>query len=150
MSINRVGKLISQKPQSKFKIPVDNSEEIFVPRIKTKPNALVALDVAPVYSNKGNIKQPSKHPYQYEIEVFGPTERQSMKYEPIKPRPLNETPLKFIDTSEALQELVQELKNQTEIAVDIEENCWRSFLVSIIFNNRVSNENYSNFIFARD
>ena len=60
------------------------------------------------------------HPYDYEIQVFKPTEAQLKEVEPIKPLPLKDTPLVLVETEEQLQEMVKQLNTVSEFAVDLE------------------------------
>lgn len=117
------------KPQDKFRIPVDNSENPFVPRINSKPNALVPLDVSQVFSKRGRLVKSSSHPYDFEISSLTFSEDQFNKCDPISWLPLEATPLKFVDTIDQLKTLVEKLKSCTEIAVDLEGHTRRSFLV---------------------
>lgn len=118
------------KPQQKFRVPPDNSEWPFAPRIKEKPNALIPLDVSPIENKKGKIIQPHRHPYQFEIDALEYDEAECGNVEAVEPLPLQVTALTFIDDVAGLRHLVQVLQDCTEIAVDLEENCIRSFLVS--------------------
>ena len=60
------------------------------------------------------------HPYDYEIQVFQPTEAQLKEVEPIKPLPLEGTPLVLVETEEQLQDMVEQLKSVSAFAVDLE------------------------------
>ena len=60
------------------------------------------------------------HPYDYEIQVFQPTEAQLKEVEPIKPLPLEDTPFVLVETVEQLQDMVKQLKTVSEFAVDLE------------------------------
>lgn len=122
------------KPQDKFRIPVDNSKHPFVSRIKSKPNALVPLDVSAMFSKRGRLVNSCWHPYEYEINALTFTDDQIKKCDPIDWLPLNETPLQFVDTIEQLSGVVEKLKLCTEIAVDLEGHTRRSFLVNAIEN----------------
>lgn len=119
------------KPQDTFCVPVDNSRNPFVPRIKSKPNALVPLDVSPAFSKRGRILKNGSHPYEYEINSLTFPEDQIKKCEPINWLPMEQTPLRFVDTVEQLITVVEQLKMCTEIAVDLEGHTRRSFLVKI-------------------
>lgn len=122
------------KPQDKFRIPVDNSKQPFVSRIKSKPNALVPLDVSAMFTKRGRLANSCWHPYEYEINALSFSEDQIRKCDPTDWLPLNETPLQFVDTIEQLTDVVEKLKLFTEIAVDLEGHTRRSFLVNAIEN----------------
>lgn len=117
------------KPQDKFRVPVDNSKHPFVPRIKSKPNALVPLDVSAGYSKRGRLVNGCPHPYEHEINSLTFSDDQIKKCVPVDWLPLDETPLRFIDTVDQLTAVVETLKLCTEIAVDLEGHTRRSFLV---------------------
>lgn len=118
------------KPQLKFRVPVDNNDYPFIPRISVKPNAIIPLDTSPIENKKGRIIEWARHPYEIEIDALGYGEDfDSSKIVPIEPLPLDETPLTFIDKLDDLHKLVDNLQKCTEIAVDLEENCIRSYLV---------------------
>jgi exosome complex exonuclease RRP6 len=59
------------------------------------------------------------HPYEYELDMFNPPEHQLTKVEPKLPR-TEHIPLKFVDSLEDLNAMVKQLKNVTELAVDLE------------------------------
>lgn len=118
------------KPQDKFRVPVDNSKHPFVSRITSKPNALVPLDVSAMFSKRGRLVNNSWHPYEYEISALTFSEDQIKKCDPINWRPLNETPLQFVNTIKQLAGLVEKLKICSEIGVDLEGHTRRSFLVN--------------------
>lgn len=117
------------KPQQKFRVPPDNTDWPFMPRIKVKPNALIPLDVSPIETKKGKIIQPYRHPYQFEIDALEYDEAKCGVVQVVEPLPLQVTALTFIDDVIGLRQMVQVLQDCTEIAVDLEENCIRSFLV---------------------
>ena len=52
--------------------------------------------------------------------MFQPTEAQLKEMEPIKPLPLEDTPLVLVETEEQLQDMVEQLKSVSEFAVDLE------------------------------
>lgn len=120
---------INIKPQEKFRVPVDNSFTHFTPNLINKPNALVPLDVGPICTKKGKILQSYKHPYEYEIENFTLTEWQCSYKNLIVPQPLEETELVYINSLKQLFDLVYDLKNEAEIAIDLEGHIKRTFQV---------------------
>jgi len=60
------------------------------------------------------------HPYQYELERFTPPEHQLTRADPIEPREISETPLIMVDRSEQINDLVEDLRQQSIIGVDLE------------------------------
>lgn len=117
------------KPQSKFRIPIDNSLDYFLPNIREKPNALVPLDISPISSKKGKIKQAYKNPYEYEINNFVLNSWQFEANVPVSALSLDQTDIHFIDTLDYLKQIVAKLKTEQELAVDLEGHIWRSFQV---------------------
>ncbi|VVC94326.1 unnamed protein product [Leptidea sinapis] len=116
-----------QRPQ--FKIPVDNSENFWIPKIAYKPNAEKPLELMTLY-NKDGVPCGIEHPYKYELELYQPPK---WALEPDKeshnfPRKLNETPLTFINTQSQLNDLLRHLETVTEFAVDLEHHSYRSYL----------------------
>lgn len=43
---------VKEKPQVRFKTPVDNSPSPFVPKLKEKPNSIKPLSILPEYNSK--------------------------------------------------------------------------------------------------
>lgn len=124
-----------QKPQLKFKIPVDNSEETpFKPRLTTKPNALVPfkdtmVNPEPVWEDTVEIIDPPYYaqPYEYEIDNQPYPEKVLTKSEPISPQDWSSTKATWVDTVEALNKMIEELKKLEEIAVDLEHHDFRTY-----------------------
>lgn len=114
---NQTKRLISQQVL-KFDFPflqVDNSRLPFRPKISHKPNALTPLD----------LRNWSKHPYSQEIHSL--QEPQSKVPAPTAALPLASTPLLMITTVEELQVLLPQLKQCTELAIDLEHHSLRSY-----------------------
>ena len=87
------------KPQVQYQWKIDNScENPCTPNLSEKP----------------------RHPYADAIEAFQPSESQLECREAQAPKPLEETKLTFVDTPEKLQTLLEHLRQQSELAVDLE------------------------------
>jgi exosome complex exonuclease RRP6 len=141
------------KPQLLFrKQPQNRPASAFKPLLHTKPHARIplseSLTISPTPEAKEQydanfylcIKECSplrtvidatfryKHPYQIEIDQyqFPPAVRAS--HEPIPFTPVADTKAIFVDTPEAVAEMVAELKQATEIAVDIEHHDKHSYI----------------------
>ncbi|XP_015928084.2 exosome complex component 10 [Parasteatoda tepidariorum] len=112
------------RPQLLFKDKIDNSNTIFVPVIKEKPNSIKPLAIT---LEKNEDKEEFCHPYELEIEKFNPEEEHLQEAELVFPKSLEETPYMFVDTEMLLKEMCQELKIEKEIAVDLEHHSYRSF-----------------------
>lgn len=117
------------KPQEQFRVPIDNSLNYFIPRIKFKPNALTPLDTSPIYSKRGRILIKSQHPYKYEIDSFELASWQLRVQKPINPTRLQDDLPIFVDTYHKLVNMLKELRMCREIAIDLEGHIRRSFLV---------------------
>lgn len=101
----------------KFDFPflhVDNSRLPFKPKISHKPNAQVPLDT----------RNLNIHPYIHEI---GTLEPRSTAFTPFAARPIAETPLIMVTTLEELQKLLPQLKQCSELAIDLEHHSLRSY-----------------------
>lgn len=68
------------------------------------------------------------HPYEYELDRFEPLPDQLIKDEPVKPLPISETPLVEVTEPHQVDELVEELRNCKEFAVDLEHHSYRTFM----------------------
>lgn len=110
------------RPQLMFKDKIDNSCKPWVPRIKEKPNALKPLFI---YMDEDDVT--FNHPYEFELDKFEPPENLLKMISPKMYKPLEDTPLIIVDKPEDLNILIQDLKNYTEIAVDLEHHSYRSF-----------------------
>ncbi|KAG5421938.1 RRP6 [Candida metapsilosis] len=126
-----------EKPQLKFKVPVDNSEqEPFKPKITSKPNALQPWESvnklknpAPVYEDSVEVVDPPYyvHPYEYEIDTQPYPDSILEKSDPIPPQDWSSTSAIWVDTVDGLNEMIDELSKSTEIAVDLEHHDYRSY-----------------------
>lgn len=124
-----------EKPQLKFKVPIDNSESgPFKPKLSSKPHALVPfndslINPEPVYEDSIEIIDPPFYaqPYEYEIDNQPYPDAILAKSDPIPPKDWSTTKAIWVDTVKELQKMVQELKKLTEIAVDLEHHDYRSY-----------------------
>lgn len=115
------------RPQTSFTVPVDNSNNCFVPRLKEKPNSIKPLAILPEYDEDRNIVS-YLHPYEFEIEKFEPTPEMMMEKVPQVTSDINEASYSYVDTLAKLQEMLSELRTVKEIAVDLEHHSYRTFL----------------------
>lgn len=114
---------ILMKPQLKFKDKIDNSNSIWIPKIREKPNALNPL---PDYD--GHPPQLYRHPYFAEISQLQYLKPQVIACKEQVYQPLNEVKCHWVDTEEQLEELSKKLDQVTEFAVDLEHHNYRSYL----------------------
>lgn len=114
-----------ERPQLQFKVKVDNSyEQLFEPKLKEKPNALKPLAIL---LEKYDAIESFCHPYEYELDLYVPKEDFLKCEEPKQALPLSDTPLMMITEPEQVTQLVSELKQQQEIAIDLEYHNYRSY-----------------------
>lgn len=139
------------KPQLRFEHKVDNfSSPPFKPLLRSKPHAVVGLrDSIRLERNEEGVEQyvysyrqtlwsfllpPSDlhyrfvHPYRTEIETLEYPVCIYEKKQPIKYHPFEETTATWVDTKNTLDEMIYELKQATEIAVDLEHHDTRSYI----------------------
>ncbi|KAK4999529.1 exosome nuclease subunit [Elasticomyces elasticus] len=69
-----------------------------------------------------------RHPYQHEIEQYSFPSSTYEQAEPIPYKPFASTTATFVDTEEAVEEMLRELKNAKEIAIDLEHHDTRSYI----------------------
>lgn len=69
----------------------------------------------------------TQHPYVYETRHLSyPTSLFSLA-PPVPPESFEKTPFEYVDTPEALESMIQDLKKASEVAVDLEHYDHRSF-----------------------
>lgn len=116
------------KPQLLFEnVPTNQEQRPFKPLLLSKPHALVALVTEPVALDEDSQLQ-YPHPYQLEIEQYRYPASVYTEADPIPYHPFDTTTAIFVDTEELLDEMVQELKQAKEIAVDLEHHDQRSYI----------------------
>ncbi|RZF46036.1 hypothetical protein LSTR_LSTR004749 [Laodelphax striatellus] len=116
---------ITHRPQIKFKDKIDNRNIPFEPRITEKPNSLKPLAILVEMDEENG--ESFSHPYEYELDLFKPTEEQLSHKEPIRYKALNEVPFLVVNDNKSLEEMMNHLKSQKEIAVDVEHHSYRTF-----------------------
>lgn len=115
------------KPQLLFKIKIDNSNLFpFEPKIKDKPNSLKPLAILAEYDEDGNIVS-YLHPYEFELNKFEVDVEHLKPIKPQTPNELDETQLIFIQNSNELKDMIDEISNESELAVDVEHHSYRTF-----------------------
>lgn len=68
------------------------------------------------------------HPYQTEIETYKYPTSMYLKSEPQQYPPFESTTATFVDTPEALEAMLEELKQAKEIAIDLEHHDNRTYI----------------------
>lgn len=130
----------TQKPQLNFKTPVNNTEKTpFKPKLTSKPNALVPLDqcdqlVTPSTqdldsSNPEDSIDPPYYPQPYSQEIDQQPYPESIltHTDPIPFKDWNSTSAIWVDSVKTLNEMIESLKDCTEIAVDLEHHDYRTY-----------------------
>jgi exosome complex exonuclease RRP6 len=118
-----------EKPQLLFDHPPTNDERgPFKPLLESKPHASVSLGTEPIASDDDDSKLAYPHPYQLEIEQYRYPSSVYTHSEPIPYHPFETTTATFVDTEEALAEMLEELKQAQEIAIDLEHHDNRSYI----------------------
>ena len=112
------------KPQTQFATEVNNYDTTrWRPLLGTKPHAQVPLE-----ESIGSADSGFKHPYAFEIEQL---KYPAAVYEESLPipftRPENSKPV-WVDTMESVREMLKELKQAKEIAIDLEHNDRNSYV----------------------
>ncbi|XP_037948594.1 exosome component 10-like [Teleopsis dalmanni] len=116
------------RPQIKFNIPIDNSNNTpFIPKLTYKPNSLKPLAILPEYDEAGDVVS-YLHPYEFELEKFEMPEEELQQKSPVKPAKVDVVELMHVDTVELLNKALEELRQHKMIAVDVEHHAYRSFL----------------------
>ncbi|KAL7805807.1 ribonuclease H-like domain-containing protein [Trichoderma aethiopicum] len=124
-----------KKPQLDFEIPPNNFPDgPWKPLLTEKPHAKVPLEESLVTFVGDNGTTQYKHPYEPEILTMQYPDRVFQVLDPIPPQPVESTSATWVDTYEGVVEMLQELKQAKEIAVDLEHHDFRTYvgLVSLL------------------
>ncbi|AEY95518.1 FACL001Cp [Eremothecium gossypii FDAG1] len=118
-----------EKPQLLFKTPVDNTElHPFKPLLKEKPHALKPLEESLMLApEEENFPAHYPHPYEYEIDKQPYNDSVLEVRERIDPQPWEATEPIWVDNVESLSQMLDELKEVKELAVDLEHHDYRSY-----------------------
>ena len=129
------------KPQSLFANPPQNNvTSPFKPLLRSKPNAVILLgdSIAPNGDDGMDFDSPVvkgfRHPYAHEIAEYKYPTRVYTTSEPTPSQPYEGTTAVWVDTIEAVHEMLSELKQAKEIAIDLEHHDIRTYvgLVSLL------------------
>ncbi|KAK5173134.1 exosome nuclease subunit [Saxophila tyrrhenica] len=117
-----------EKPQLLFDNKTTNHEERpFKPLLLSKPHASVPLATEPVALNEDSQSQ-YPHPYQLEIEQYRYPPSVYTTADPVPYHPFDATTATFVDSEELLEDMIEELKQANEIAIDLEHHDQRSYI----------------------
>lgn len=134
------------KPQLLFQhVPTNAEKHPFKPLLKSKPHASIPFEQTKMLVKKDQDKENSTtehypHPYQQEIMQYQYPPSVYTEAEPIPYLPYESTTATFVNTEEALQEMLNELKGAKEIAVDLEHHDQRSY-IGIVSLMQISTRN---------
>lgn len=78
------------------------------------------------YNDEGDVES-YLHPYECELDKFEPPASQLAVGAIIEPQDIEKTPLIYIDNESKLKQLLNDLTNCPEIAVDLEHHSYRTF-----------------------
>ncbi|KAI4264188.1 MAG: hypothetical protein L6R42_000702 [Xanthoria sp. 1 TBL-2021] len=123
------------KPQRLFrKVPTNDEAAPFKPLLHSKPNAVVSFEESLVLAPAQDGSMHYNHPYEQEIIQSKYPDSTYVQNEPINYEPFESTTATWVDTPEAVQEMLRDLKSAREIAVDLEHHDVHSYvgLVSLM------------------
>ncbi|KAL8673548.1 MAG: hypothetical protein Q9168_002037 [Polycauliona sp. 1 TL-2023] len=123
------------KPQRLFKkVPTNDETAPFKPLLDSKPNAVVSLEESLVLAATQDGSMHYNHPYEQEIIQSTYPDTAYVKEDPIMYHPFESTTATWVDTPEAVQDMLRDLKSAKEIAVDLEHHDVHSYvgLVSLM------------------
>ncbi|SGZ58822.1 CIC11C00000004084 [Sungouiella intermedia] len=119
---------VTEKPQRNFMVKVDNSDtHPFKPKLTQKPHALKPLHetIKLIAEDQNNLHY--SHPYEFEIMTQPFPDSQLVTQDPKKPIDWTFSEPIWIDDAMGLNEMVKELEQLSEIAVDLEHHDYRSY-----------------------
>ncbi|KAK8196975.1 ribonuclease H-like domain-containing protein [Phyllosticta capitalensis] len=117
------------KPQKLFEhVPTNDADEVFKPLLTSKPNATVPLNQSLTIKKGEDGLSLYQNPYQTEILNYQFPPSVYTKADPIPYTPFESTTATFVDTPEALEAMLAELKKAKEIAIDLEHHDQRTYI----------------------
>lgn len=120
------------KPQLQFDQAPDNQPRgLWTPLLTTKPHAKVPLNESICLTTSkdedGNEYEHHAHPYAEEIRLYEYPQTVETVADPIPPLKWQSTTATLVDTMQGVQEMLAELKQANEIAVDLEHHDYRTY-----------------------
>ena len=125
------------KPQKQFANPPRNNPSTpFKPLLHTKPHALLSLQesIEPEMQddsktdNDRTSDRSFRHPYELEIRKYRYPSKIYGNRAPIEPLPFESTIATWVDTMDKVHEMLAELKQAEEIAIDLEHHENRTYI----------------------
>ena len=123
------------KPQLQFDTPTFNHEtSAFRPLLTHKPHYITPLKKSFKQGKNEDGALQYQHPYEDEIRAYSYPACVHERASPQQPLPFDSTTAAFVDTEDALTEMLDELKAAKEIAIDLEHHDYHSYigLVSLV------------------
>ncbi|XP_052751410.1 exosome component 10-like [Galleria mellonella] len=116
------------RPQLTFKDTIDNSENVWRPKITEKPNKVKPLAFNLLFTDDDKAIG-YEHPYKEELKLYKPPSEFILPdpNTPTFPPSLNETKFTYIDTVALLDELIKHLETVKELAIDLEHHAYRTY-----------------------
>ncbi|KAH8840458.1 hypothetical protein MCOR07_006875 [Pyricularia oryzae] len=116
------------KPQKAFEVPPKNHDKgPWKPLLTKKPHAIVPLDKSLATFDNEDAETQYKHPYETEILQSRHPESVYQKRDPIPYTPIAKSSPTYVDTYEGVLEMLEDLKQAKEIAVDLEHHDFRTY-----------------------
>ncbi|KAK0725420.1 ribonuclease H-like domain-containing protein [Lasiosphaeris hirsuta] len=116
------------KPQDAFEKKVNNFDSgAWKPLLTTKPHARLSLEESLVTFVDEENNTQYRHPYEHEILSMQYPSQVYEKREPEEYLPVETTTAIWVDTFDGVLEMLAELKQATEIALDLEHHDFRSY-----------------------
>ncbi|KZO96978.1 hypothetical protein CALVIDRAFT_563610 [Calocera viscosa TUFC12733] len=117
------------KPQLLFPHPPNNYPPAhWHPQLRSKPHALVPLGWKAEGEDAVLLEgRKTAHPYALEIVRSQPPQGALAPAVPREPKGFGETPFAWVDTTEKLSEMLEQLRTAKEIAIDLEHHDYRSY-----------------------
>ncbi|KAL8833447.1 MAG: hypothetical protein Q9170_004256 [Blastenia crenularia] len=111
------------KPQRLFKkVPTNDESTPFKPLLQLKPNAIVSLKDSLVTVPTQDGATQYRHPYESEIKQSAYPDSTYLQSDPKPFSPFDSTDAVWVDSPEAVREMLQDLKKAKEIAIDLEHH----------------------------
>ncbi|KAK6543172.1 exosome nuclease subunit [Orbilia ellipsospora] len=116
------------KPQLQFKKPLSTLDSSpYKPRLEKKPHAIVSLEES-LIPTLINDREKHPHPYLQEISQYDFPKRVREQTVSIDYKPFQSTSAIWVDSSETLNGMLQQLVKAEEIAVDLEHHDYRTYI----------------------
>ncbi|KAL8727474.1 MAG: hypothetical protein Q9181_005697 [Wetmoreana brouardii] len=111
------------KPQRLFrKVPRNDETAPFKPLLQSKPNAVLSLEDSLAMAPRRDGSMQYKHPYEVEITQSDYPDTAFTRSDPLPYLPFESTTAVWVDTPDAVHDMLQHLRKAKEIAIDLEHH----------------------------